>query len=122
MQKRLAKIRQARLDIQERGILNFIILVDYEEGMSQAIGGIALDIYDEEKKRRVGTAYGCDLIRRLLLELCVDDFSEMNGQQVLVYGEGDSLSFKVKGISALKTNNPNSKPVMFNEVAEEFGL
>ena len=80
MNKKLAKIRKAGLEIKERGILNFWIFVDYEEGCSQGIGGMALDEYDKEKEERVGTAYGCEMIRRLLLELNVDDFSEMSGE------------------------------------------
>jgi hypothetical protein len=50
MNKQLAKIKSAGLEIKERGILNFWIIVDYEDGGSQGIGGIALDTYDEEKK------------------------------------------------------------------------
>ena len=59
MKKQLAKVTSASLEIQERGILNFWIYVDYEEGCSQGIGGIALDEWDANKKRRIGTAYGC---------------------------------------------------------------
>ena len=36
--------------------------------LCQGIGGIALDEYCKEKKERIGTAYGCEMIRRLLLE------------------------------------------------------
>ena len=57
MEKKLAKITKAHLEIQERGILNFWIFVDYEEdGFSQGVGGIALDTWDEVKRKRVGTA------------------------------------------------------------------
>lgn len=122
MNKQLAKISSAGLEIKERGILNFWIFVDYEEGCSQVVGGFDLDEYDKEKKGRKGSAYGCEMIRRLLLELCVNDFSEMKGQQVWIYGEGEGLSFKPAGISALRTNNKNSKPVIFSEIAAEFSL
>ena len=118
MNKQLAKISKASLEIKERGILNFWINVDYEEGGSQGVGGIALDKYCKEKEDRVGTAYGCEMIRRLLLELCVNDFSEMKGKHVWVIGEGKGLSFKPAGIQALRGDNPKSKPVMFSEVAE----
>jgi hypothetical protein len=121
MNKKLAKIRKAHLEIQERGMLNFWIHVDYEEGCSQGVGGITLDEYNKEKMRRIGTAYGCEMIRRLLLELGVNDFSEMQGRQIWVYGEGDGLSFTPKGVSALKTDNPKSNPVIFADIAAEFG-
>jgi len=122
MNKQLAKISKAGLEIQERGILNFWINVDYEEGLSQGIGGISLDQYDKEKEDRRGTAYGCEMIRRILLELCVNDFSEMKGKRVWIYGEGAGFGFEPKGISSLKTDNPKSKPVIFSEIAAEFGL
>lgn len=121
MEKKLAKIRKAGLEIKERGIFNFWIHVDYEEGCSQGIGGIALDTYDKEKKERVGTAYGCEMIRRILISLNVDDFADMKGKQVWVYGEGGGLSFKPCGIGSLKTEH-DKPPVMFADVAQEFGL
>ena len=49
MNKELARITSASLEIKERGILNFWINVDYENGFSQGIGGIVLDAYDKEK-------------------------------------------------------------------------
>ena len=77
---KLAKVSKASLEIQDRGILNFWIHVDYEEGCSQGVGGIVLDGYDKELKGRVGTAGGCEVIRQLLLLFQVNDFSEMKGQ------------------------------------------
>ena len=120
MNRKLAKITKAKLEIKERGILNFWIYVDYEEGCSQGIGGITLDDYDEEKKRRVGTSYGCEMIRRILLELDVDDFSEMKGKMIWVYGEGDGFSFKTKGIKSLDVDNKKSKKLIFDDVYNEF--
>ena len=119
MTKQLAKISKASLEIQERGILNFWIYADYEEGTSQGIGGIALDSYDESRKNRVGTAYGCEVIRRLLLALGVNDFSEMKGRHVWVLGEGEGLGFTPKGIQPLQTDN-KVPPVIFDEIYNEF--
>lgn len=121
MNKRLAKISKAKLEIQERGILNFWIYVDYEDCGSQGIGGIALDTYNKDKKKRVGTAYGCEVIRRLLIALGVDDFADMKGKNIWVIGEGEGLSFRPKGIQRLKTDG-GGDAVMFDEIAAEFGL
>ncbi len=118
--KQLAKISKARLEIQERGILNFWIHVDYEEGGSQGVGGIVLDTFDKEKDSRVGTAYGCEMIRRLLMELKVNDFSEMAGRHVWVLGEGDGLSFNPSGIKALRGDGGSEKGVVFADIADEF--
>ena len=118
--RRLAKISKASLDIQERGILNFWIFVDYEDGGSQGIGGIALDEWDEDKESRVGTAYGCEVIRRLLLTLGVNDFSEMRGKIVWVIGQGEWLSFKPTGIQPLKVDNSEGEAVIFSDILKEF--
>lgn len=118
--KKLAKISKASLEIKERGILNFWIYVDYEDGLSQGVGGIALDSYNEDKNERVGTAYGCEMIRRLLIEFNVNDFSEMKDKHAYVLGEGDGFRFTPTGIQSLKTDNPTTKPVIFADVANEF--
>lgn len=108
------------MEIKERGILNFWIHVDYEEGCSQGIGGICLDTYDAKKKERVGTAYGCEVIRRLLLALDVNDFSEMKNKVVWVIGKGEGLGFTPSGIRALSVDNKKAKPVIFEEILKEF--
>ncbi len=120
--KRLAKISKASLEIKERGILNFWIYVDYEEGCSQGVGGIPLDSYSEERQSRVGTAYGCEVIRRLLLELNVNDFSEMGGKHIWVLGEGTGLGFTPTGIQGLKGDNGTTQGVVFDEILREFIL
>ncbi len=120
MEKKLAKITRASLEIKERGILNFWIHVDYEEGTCQAVGGIALDSYDETLKMRVGTAYGCEIIRRLLLALDVDDFSEMKGRHIWVHGIGAGLSFETKGIQKLRTDDGDDEAVIFSQIFDEM--
>lgn len=118
MNKQLAKITSASLEIQDRGILNFWIHVDYEDGGGQGVGGIVLDQWNESRNERVGTAYGCEVIRRLLLLLKVNDFSEMKGKMIWVLGEGDGLSFRPKGIQALNVDKRKQEPVIFDEILE----
>jgi hypothetical protein len=120
--KKLAKISRATLEIKQYGMLNFWIYVDYEEGSSQGIGGIPLDRWDEDKQDRVGTAHGCEIIRRLLLALNVDDFSQMKGKLIWVHGDGDGQSFHPTGIEALKVDNPRSEPVVFWSIIDEMCL
>lgn len=118
--KVLAKVSSAGLSFLEREILTFWIHVEYEEGLSQGIGGIALDTWDESKCSRVGTAYGCELIRRMLREFKVNDLTEMSGIPIWVYGEGEGFQFKPTGVSSLSVNNRNSIPIIFDEVLKEF--
>lgn len=123
MIKKLAKVTSATMEIKERGILNFWVMVDYEDGFSQGVGGISLDTWDEDKARRVGTAYGCEMIRQLLMFFGVNNLHEAKGQVVYVTGEeGDHLlSFKPNGFEHLnvsKEGRPES--INFNEIAKEF--
>jgi hypothetical protein len=120
--KKLAKIRSASLEIKERGVLNFWIHVDYEDGFSQGVGGIALDSWDTEKQCRVGTAYGCEMIRQLLLVTNTNDFAEMEGKIIWVIGEGEGLSFRPTGIQALRVDcGKKNVKVVFDDVLAEFG-
>ena len=118
MNRELGIITKATLEIKERGILNFYIYIDYENGCSQVIGGLALDEYNKGTKERIGTAYGCEMIRQLLLCLNVNDFAEMKGTHLWVIGDGYGFGFKVKGIQALKDNG--GKKVIFNDIYEKF--
>ena len=118
MNKALARISSASLDIHDRGVLTFYIHVDYEDGMSQGIGGYALDEYDEKLKQRVGTAYGCEVIRQLLLVLGVNNFSEMVNKDIWVLTEGTGLGIKPLGIQTLRGDG--SKSVVFKDILDQF--
>ena len=122
--KKLAKVKNAKLYI-DRNVLSFKIDVDFEEGLSMMVGGITLDRYNGDADIRVGTAYGCEIIRRMLIEFNVNDFSEMKGLLIYVIGEGEGLSFTQRGVQSLRVNNPNSEPVIFDEVfkfCEDLGI
>ena len=125
--KQLARIEKATLSI-ERGILSFWIFVNYEEGPSQGIGGIALDDTKHEKQtdgsmkfiKRQGTAYGCEVIRRLLLALGVNDFSEMKGRNIWVLGKPGRFGFTPVGIQKLRNDSGNQDPVIFDDILKEL--
>ena len=119
MIKKLAKITKAGLNIKDMGILTFEIHVDFEDGWSMMIGGLALDGYDEEKDKRIGTAYGCEMIRRLLLLFDVNNINEIENKIIWVYGKGEGNMFATKGISRLKVDSKES-PLMFSEIYKEF--
>ena len=117
--RKLAKIEKANLEIKERGILTFWIYVNYEDFGSQGIGGLALDTYVDKKSCRVGTAYGCEMIRRLLLIMDVNDLSEMTGKHIWVYGEEEGFAFKPLGINRLRIDGGGDEPLFFADVLEE---
>jgi len=75
---------------------------------------------DKERKVRIGTAYGCEMIRCLLLSLKVNDFSEMKGKIIWVIGEGEGFDFKPTGIQMLKVDDNKSEPIIFSNILNEF--
>jgi len=118
MDKELARIKSASLEIKDKGILNFWIHVDYENGFSQGVGGFALDTYDEELNSRVGTAYGCEMIRQLLFTLDVNDFSEMTGKTIWILTIGSGSNTKPVGIQTLRSDG--GKQLLFEDIYNKF--
>jgi len=119
---KLAKVESASFEIKERGILNFWVHVAYEDGCNQGVGGLALDTWNKDLNRRVGTAYGCEMIRQLLLFFGVNNLTEAKGQVVYVVGEGEGLSFRPTGLKHLRVlKDKRPEYICFNEILEQFG-
>ncbi len=119
---KLAKVESASLEIKDRGILNFWVHVNYEDGLCQGVGGLSLDTWNEDLKRRVGTAYGCEMIRQLLLFFGVNNLNEAKGQIVYVVGDGEGLSFKPTGFKHLRVlKGDRPAYICFNEIYQQFG-
>jgi len=117
--KKLARITHAGLDIKDRGILTFSICVTYEDGFSQGIGQYALDTWDKTLKRRVGTAYGCEMIRQLLTIFDVNNLHEAIGKDIWVLGDEPSvLAFSPTGIKQLRADG--GKTLLFKDIADQF--
>lgn len=121
--KKLARVSKASLEIKDRGMLNFWVHVDYEDGCSQGVGGIALDTYNKASESREGTAYGCEMIRQTLSVFNVNDFSEMKGKLIYVLGTGEGLSFSPCGFERLNLDKSYKKGDVcnFKEIYEQFG-
>jgi len=117
--KKLAKINNFQLTIKERGVLMFNLHVSYEDSLSQDIGALCLDEYNKETKKIIGTAYGCEMIRQLMLTLDVEDFNDAKNKIIWVVGEGDGFQFKPKGIQTLYVYG-DVKKLIFNDVYEMF--
>jgi len=118
MNKMLASIEEASIKMFDGGrFLTFSLLVNYEGGGHQNIGTIALDNYCKKKERRVGTAYGCDMIVQLLTTLDVEQMPDAKGKIIYVWGEGEGLSFKPKGIESLWVDG--KKKLIFEDVLKE---
>ena len=112
---KLAKIESAKVGIDRGCFLTWWLHVKYEDGFCQGIGGYTLDDYDEKLERRVGTAYGADIIRQIMVMFDVDDFSKLKGRYMWVTGESCGFAFDVKGIKPLKLDNPDADYLDFED-------
>lgn len=125
MQQQLAKITKAGLSIVNSGILTFYIEVRYENGGSQSVGNLCLDSFAETTKgqpyTRVGTAYGCEMIRQLLLTLEVDNLADAKDKIIWVLGEGEGLCFRPTGFKTLNVHGVN-KVLEFNKIAKAIHI
>lgn len=102
MHQQIAKIESTFLGYEDHGIFTAMLHCDFG-GSGQGIGGFSLDSYEEEKKRRVGSAFGIDFIARTL-EVCgVDSWEKVKGRTIFVLRESDSWGAKVLGIQSLPT-------------------
>ena len=82
--RRLAKIESTDLAFHNGSILTAYLHVNYGGGLAQGIGGYSLDRYDRATQRRIGTAYGCEFIRRILLACGVERWEDLPGRTIYV--------------------------------------
>ena len=117
MTKQLARITDTFFGVEDRGFLTFWLYVDYEEGLSQGVGGYALDMHDELSGKRFGTAYGTTMLIRILDTLGVKELKDAKDMDIFVLGEGEGFDFKYSGIQALRADG--GKKLIFKDVFEE---
>ena len=81
--EKLGRIRTANLEITDRGVLDFWIVVDCDTGGTEGFGRFPFN-----ERRKMGTAQTCEMIKDLLFEFGVDVFSDMVGLFVWVGHDG----------------------------------
>lgn len=90
VEKKNAKIVRTMLGVEDHGVFTFVISLDYG-GSGQGYGTYALDSFDKAKKCRVGTAFGCEAIMRLLKVLEVKSWEDLNGKYCRVEATWDGV-------------------------------
>lgn len=107
MIKHLCKVTEASLSYQDRKIMVLNLFVNLEDGGSLAVFNNVLDSYDETRKHRIGSAYGCELIRQTLDFFGVSDLHEIKDYYCYVLSEKEyiSSSSDVLGIEQLGCSN-----------------
>lgn len=110
MERKIAKVDETFLGVEDHGHLTFSLKMNFG-GTSQCIGMYSIDRYDPEKKSRIGTAEGAELIRRILLAFGVKSWEELTGRTVYVLF--DERRFPV-GIEPLPTER--GQKLIFSDV------
>lgn len=91
MRRELGRVESVRLGIEDHGILTCVVRIRFGSS-SQGFGGLFLDGYDKEKKRRTGWAPGSDWIRRLCALFGAEDIvKDIVDKPVYALYESDRL-------------------------------
>lgn len=96
METKNATIESTHLGVEDHGIMTCYLHLKYH-GSGQGFGGYALDRQNGErdtKSRRIGTAYGCEFIKRILETVGVDRWEKLPGKHIRVRADHS----KVHGI------------------------
>lgn len=79
----LVKIDKTTLGYEDHGIMTVYLSVSWG-GSGTSVGGYALDQYDEDKKRRIGTAYGLEWVIQVLRVVGVSKWEDVQGKEVIM--------------------------------------
>ena len=76
-------IEGVMLGFEDHNIMTCMVHVKGDM-LNQGFGGYALDTYDKQFKRRVGTAYGMEWLIRLMNTVGAREFKELKGMYVRI--------------------------------------
>ncbi len=100
--KTLGRITDFDIMVEDHGIMTFSLGVDLEGGNGWGLGGYALDGYDEKLGRRVGSAFGCDVILRLMQIFKLKNLNDIKGKMCYVLSDnGNTAGSTAGGLQAI---------------------
>lgn len=79
-----AQITSTSLGCSEWGIFSFEIWLKGADGKNYRFGECCLDTYDQDMKRRIGTAKGMDFLMQTLITIGVSRWEELPGKYVRI--------------------------------------
>ena len=83
-----AVITKTHLGLENHGIFSYMLSLDLSGGGSIGWGGYALDDFDKELKRRIGTAPGMELIMQIMAVVNVEKWEDLRGKHIRVKQAG----------------------------------
>lgn len=124
MNKVLCNVTKVKTSYQNRKILILDVWVDLEGSGSFSCFNIVLDTYDQDKKKRVGTAYGLEMIRQTLDFFGVDDFSQVKNYKCYILTDKERIwsCTDVLGLEQLPFDEykSNQQQIIKKDVLNEF--
>lgn len=81
------KISDTMLGKEDHGIMTFYLFIEFEIG-NCGFGGYSLDSYDQEKKKRIGTAAGMQAISEIMDCVGVSKWEDLKGSYIRCEHEG----------------------------------
>ena len=124
MNEILCNVTKVKTSYQDRKILVLDVFVDLPDGGSLSVFNMVLDNYNESKKERQGTSYGCEIIRQTLDFFGVDDLSEVKNYKCYllsnkenIWSAGDVLGLRQLPFQQYKHN---LKEIIKEDVLNEF--
>lgn len=125
MNKILCNVTKVVTSYQDRKILVLDCFVDLPNGGGLSVFNMVLDSYDDVKKKRVGTAYGCEMIRQTLDFFGVDDMSKVKNYKCYLLTDKDDIwsASDVLGLEQLpfEEYKHRLKQIIKKDVLDEFG-
>ena len=119
--RELGKITETHLGREDHGIMTFYVYFDFG-GTSQGFGGYVLDTYNKKTEKREGTAFGCEVINRILEAVGVRRWEDLVGNEMWVIRNREGFDSKIIGIEAPKYRKNAGRPFVIDEVIQEFKL
>ena len=83
MNYQLCNVKSVTTNYQDRKILILDVNVELVDGGGLSVFNVVLDTYDKDKQKRVGTAYGCEMIKACLDFFGVNNLSEVKTISVI---------------------------------------
>ena len=91
MNYQLCNVKSVTTNYQDRKILILDVNVELVDGGGLSVFNVVLDTYDKDKQKRVGTTYGCEMIKACLDFFGVNNLSEVKNYKCYLLTEKEFI-------------------------------
>lgn len=106
---------------KEEGLLQFCI--DFDFGGTGQLFIRTLDDYDKKEEERVGTAFGCECIMRILEAVGVESWDELKGKEMWVIRDKEergAMDEMIIGMEAPRYRKSAGRPFYIQELTNKY--